>query len=130
MMTSGRDLLSTARSGIPFVKMLSRETASPKPKKLINDHAYDTLPSQRKIIAPNFNHFKARYRKGQKLPSYMENVNNRMTITKLSYEMLKANNYYAEPIDDLKNYNSFITSRNHSTRYPKESLFITSSHNN
>ncbi len=53
----------------------------------------DKLSTQRRVITPNFNMFKSRYRKGQQLPAFMENLNNRMAITGLSYEMLKANNY-------------------------------------
>jgi len=126
-MTNSKDSFNTARSGISFAKILPREKASSKPSKLISDHTYDVLSPQKKTISPNFNHFKARYRKGQKLPSYMENINNRMTITKLSYEMLKANNYYdAEPTDDLKNYKLIVPSRNKFTTTIKRNLFVTS----
>lgn len=57
------------------------------------DKILDKLSTKARIISPNFNFFKSRYRKGQKLPAFMENLNNRMAITGLSYEMLKANNY-------------------------------------
>ena len=81
--------------------MISREDLANKEKKkqsqmmmtLGSEKILDKLSTQKRIVTPNFNMFKPRYRMGQKLPSFMENVGSRLSITGLSYEMLKANNY-------------------------------------
>ena len=77
---------------------MERKTA---PRKTVNtpepisnfDQMMDKLSTQKRVISPNFSFFKGRYRKGQQLPSFMENLNNRLAITGLSYEMIKANGY-------------------------------------
>jgi len=100
MVLNARNPFASTTSVIPFTKMLSREEAAAKVPQFLTftpsniDSMMKKLSTQKRVIAPNFNLFKPRYKKGQLLPSYMESLNNRMTITKLSYEMLRANNFY------------------------------------
>ena len=74
-----------------------------------------------KIPSPNFRLSKSRYSKGQELPSFMQNINNRIALTGLSFEMLKANKYSdneskepsikketIEPKNNEFNYNSYF----------------------
>lgn len=100
IVTGVRDSFASTRSGVSFAKMLSRKEAATKPCESFPLTALDgdlgKLSTQKRIIVPKFDLFKARYKKGQELPSYMECVNNRMSITRLSYEMLRANNYYED----------------------------------
>jgi hypothetical protein len=55
--------------------MLSREKASPKLPELLADtppnidSMMEKLSTQKRVIVPDFNLFKPRYRKGQRLPS-------------------------------------------------------------
>ena len=62
---------------------------------------YDKLSHVKKIITPNFLKFKSRYTENQKLPSFMQNVNSRLSLVTLSGEMIKSNKY-----DKLDYYNS------------------------
>ena len=83
--------------------MLPRNRPVPKTTETIFetplniDSMLDKLSTQKRIISPSFCLFKGRYRTGQQLPSFMENLNNRMSINGLSFEMLKANNF-CDPI--------------------------------
>jgi len=87
------------KSGIPFSKMLPRNSgpiyssqASAAESGNINK-ILEKLSTQKRVLTPNFCFFKSRYREGQTLPSFMENLNNRLAITTLSSEMLRANGY-------------------------------------
>lgn len=97
--TNKKKLSYDAKSGIPFVKMLSRDKVSRNPICLsYNDspnlnQQLEKLSTIKRVISPNFDYFKSRYRENQKLPSFMENVNSRMAITGLSFEMLQSNRY-------------------------------------
>eukprot|EP00826_Nyctotherus_ovalis_P033541 TRINITY_DN2723_c0_g1_i2.p4 TRINITY_DN2723_c0_g1~~TRINITY_DN2723_c0_g1_i2.p4 ORF type:complete len:116 (+),score=27.02 TRINITY_DN2723_c0_g1_i2:864-1211(+) len=113
--------------------MLSREEAATKPCESFPLTALDgdlgKLSTHKRIIVPKFDLSKARYKNGQRLPSYMECVNNRISITKLSYEMLKANNYYegnaARKVNIIKKED---WSGRQSTRDTKKSLFVSKGH--
>ena len=102
-------------SGVPFSKMLSRnfdfrnnQNANQIPLNI--NKLLGRLSNQKRILTPNFNMFKSRYMEGQQLPSFMQNLNNRLAITKLSYEMLKSNRY--SDIKDMKPvYTSFGSKR-------------------
>ncbi len=93
--------LGRGRSLIPFEKMTSREQCVRSTPVLPSDEQcfstasrnIERLSTVRRTTAPNFDYFKARYRVGQTLPSFMENLNTRMALTGLSSEMLTANNY-------------------------------------
>ena len=117
--------------------MLSREKASRKPLETMREipeninEMMSKLSTQRRVITPNFKLIKPRYKTGQKLPSFMENVNNRMAITKLSFEMLKANNYsdmdplYYEMKCHINNIGENPTLANHRSLKSTRNFFIT-----
>ncbi len=92
--------IGPSKAGVSFDHMIPREPElrgrRNQPIRVINseniNRILDKLSTQHRVITPDFNMFKARYRKDQKLPAFMENLNNRMAITGLSFEMLRANN--------------------------------------
>ena len=83
--------------GISFNKMLSRNEFMGKSKSNDVQIAKNVdkiyLLTQKRVIGPNLNKLKPRYITDQALPSYMQNLNNRTSITALSFEMLKSNGY-------------------------------------
>jgi len=98
---------SEPKVGVPFRKMMSREATgdlfTSHSRKgagvqnigsVISTKDLEKLSTVKRVISPSFKRFKARYRNNQLMPSFMENVNNRISIEGLSYEMLKANNYF------------------------------------
>lgn len=93
------------KADINFGKMISREELNRARSRdagrepVVDKEAVDKgmRMVERRVIAPDFNRFKGRYRLGQQLPAFMENLNSRMAITGLSFEMLRAN----RSIDDL-----------------------------
>jgi hypothetical protein len=103
--------LGLKKVGIPFSKMMPRSSdgclAGQGLRRSGSACSYhsmtieglkknmDKLSTCKRIIAPKFERFKSRYREGQSMPSFMENVNNRTSINSLCFEMLKANNYFA-----------------------------------
>ena len=93
-------LLDLGNVGIPFSKMMSREAANRKKYAQMSEintdsvnKVLDKLSTAKRVITPDFNLFKSRYIQKQQLPAFMQNLHNRMSITGLSFEMLKANNY-------------------------------------
>lgn len=136
-----KDPFSSTHSSVYFSKMLPRDKGLPKLSEipLSNlsdmDSLLNNLSTRKRIITPNFNLFKGRYRKGQKLPSFMENINNRLTITELSYEMLKSNHYFdSTSAYDTQREDSKLLEKEPSNKYApvttrvRKSLFITSNH--
>jgi len=115
--------------GIPFAKMISRDSSgsylspaaigkksAPHTESDANiDKILDKLSTVKRVVTPSFDLFKARYRKDQQLPSFMEGMNNRMSITGLSYEMLKANSYtevdLAPPVSTFTTKKSFVNEK-------------------
>lgn len=97
------NLGSPKLKGVPFSRLISRERIAEcepvplllKNPKLSEDlkHCRDKLSTSKRLVTPDFDKSKARYRIGQELPSFMENLNNRMSLTMLSSEMLKANRF-------------------------------------
>lgn len=85
---------------VSFNKMKGREpmTASKKPHttsvdtEKINKY-YDKLSTVRRIITPQFNAYKPRYSKDQVLPSFMEKINSRTSLTTQNMEMFKSNGF-------------------------------------
>jgi len=93
---------NTAKGLIIFDKMIARNKANFIKKDIVDCIAhdpdnvvkkFDKLSTVKRTTTPNFDHVKGRYYKGQVLPSYMENLNNRMSIAGLSGEMIKQNAY-------------------------------------
>ena len=78
---------------IPFGLRRSESACGYRHEIAENAKNYELLSTRKRTIAPSFERFKSRYREGQEMPAFMENLNNRTSITALCFEMLKANNY-------------------------------------
>ena len=108
------------KSGITFSKMLAHnyviKKADDSPQEVGKKIDIQTLVKKR-IATPNFSYALPKFRKGQQLPSYMENVHSRMSINALCFEMLKSNGYSEYEENPMRTYNNRM--------HMKDPLFIT-----
>ena len=99
---------ASIKLAITFNKLTSRDSTgdlfgnspkksyfcSPHPPVIISSKHMDRLSTCKRVTSPSFNGSMGRYKDGQRVPSFMQSVNNRTSLNSLCFEMLKANHYF------------------------------------